>query len=169
MNLPFTPTSFKKFDILQQLMEFESQKGEKTLWSAVKAVLAWGASIHHQHLGSFIGINHVKDALKYCVDQKFITETERERIQGSARHILESLPVYGFGAVGDSPDSKQPSIKINRDGILAGRVLAETNFLKNTWWRYNSWILSWWVVLICGAIILLSQVIVSIKNFIPCL
>ncbi len=150
-------------------MEFESQKGEKTLWSGVKTVLAWGASIHHQHLGSFIGIDHVKDALKYCVDQKFITEKERERIQESACHILENLPVYGFGESGDSPDPKQPSVKINRDGILAGRVLAETNFLKNTWWRYDSWIFAWWLVLFCGAIILFSQVIVAIKNFIPCL
>lgn len=149
-------------------MEFESQKGEKTLWSGVKAVLVWGASIHHQHLGSFIGINHVKNALNYCVEQKFITEKEKERIQGSSRHILESLPVYGFGEVGDSPDPKQPSIKMNRDGILAGRVLRETNFLKNTWWRYNSWVVAWWVVLACGAIILFSQVLSALKDFIPC-
>ncbi len=164
MNLPFTPTSFKKFDILQQLMEFESEKGEKTLWSGVKAVLVWGASIHHQHLGSFIGINHVKNALEYCVEEKFITEKEKERIQGSARHILESLPVYGFGEVGDAPDPKQPSVKINREGILAGRVLTETKFLKNTWWRSNIWTIVWWVVLTASALILISQVITAIKS-----
>ena len=100
---------------------------------------------------------------------KFISEEERQRIQGSARHILESLPVYGFGEAGDSPDPKQPSVKINRDGILAGRVLTETKFLKNTWWRYNSWTLAWWIVLFFGVIILFSQVVSALKNLIPCL
>lgn len=164
MNLPFTPTSFKKLDILQQLVEFESEKGEKTLWSGVKAVLVWGASVHHQHLGSFIGINHVKDALTHCVREKFITEEEKKRIQGSARHILESLPTYGFGEAGESPDPKQPSVRINREGILAGRVLTETEFLKNTWWRSNFWTIVWWIVLAATAIILTSQVIIAVKS-----
>jgi hypothetical protein len=32
MNLPFSPTFFRKKDIFQQLMEFESQKKKKQLW-----------------------------------------------------------------------------------------------------------------------------------------
>ncbi len=164
MNLPFTPTSFRKLDILQQLMEYESEKGEKTLWNGVKALLIWAASIHHQHLGSFIGTNHVKDALTYCVKEKFITETEKERIKGSARHILESLPVYGFGDPGEVVNPKEPSVKINRNGIVAGRILVETNFLENTWWRYNFWIIVWWFVLGMAGIILISQTTTAAKS-----
>ena len=148
MNLPFTPTSFRKLDILQQLMEYESHKNEKSLWNGVKALLIWSASVHHQHLGSFLGSNHVKYALKYCAEEDFIAEEERKRLVNSCPHILESLPVYGFGNQGPSADPTQPSVKINRNGVLAGRILVETNFLKNTLWKYQIWILIWWFILI---------------------
>jgi hypothetical protein len=164
MNIPFTPSSFRKLDLLQQLMEYESHKNEKSLWNGVKAVLIWAASVHHQNLGSFIGINHVKDALEYCKREEFIDEKERKRLVYSCQHILESLPVYNFGDQGLSPDPKQPSVKINRNGILAGRILVETNFLTNTWLRYNSWIIAWWLILASAAIILFSQVIVAVNN-----
>lgn len=77
MNLPFSPTFFRKMDIFQQLMEYESQKKKKQLWEGEKALLIWAGSEHHQHLGSAIDLHHVKDALDYCVRVKFITETEK--------------------------------------------------------------------------------------------
>ncbi|HWA52336.1 MAG TPA: hypothetical protein VG895_04770 [Patescibacteria group bacterium] len=161
MNIPFTPASFRKLDILQQLMEYESHKKEKSLWNGVKAVLIWAASVHHQHLGSYIGPNHVKSALDYCRDEKFISEDERNRLVNSCSHILQSLPVYGFGD--EDPNSNQ-SVKINRNGVLAGRILVETNFLKNTWLRYKVWIVVWWIILIAASVILISQVISTLKN-----
>lgn len=164
MNLPFSPTFFRKIDIFQQLKEFESQKDKKHLWEGVKALLVWGGSEHHQHLGSFLGSNHVKDALEYCVKENFINEEERKRLVYSCPHILESLPVYGFGDQGPSPDPKQPSVKINRNGVLAGRILVETNFLKNTWWKYQVWIIIWWFILGTAAIILISQTITAAKS-----
>lgn len=163
MNLPFSPTFFRKIDIFQQLKEFEGQKDKKTLWEGVKALLVWGGSEHHQHLGSFLGPNHVKDALAYCVKENIITEEERKRLVYSCPYILESLPVYGFGDQGPSPDSKQPSVKINRNGVLAGRILAETDFLRQTW-RYKIWIVIWWLILGTAAIILVSQTITSAKS-----
>lgn len=161
MNLPFTPASFRKLDILQQLMEYESHKKEKSLWNGVKALLIWAASEHHVHLGSFLGPNHVKSALQHS---EFFSEEERKRLVDSCAHILESLTVYGFGEQGPSPDPKQPSVKINRNGVLAGRILVETNFLKNTWWRYQIWVFVWWLILVVAAIILISQTITAAKS-----
>ena len=164
MNLPFTPTFFGKIDIFQQLKEYESQKSEKTLWNGVKAVLVWGASKHHQHLGSSINSNHVKDALNYCVGEKFISEKERNTMVYSCRHILESIPVYGFGQAILTSDPKKPSVKIDRNGMLAGRILIETNFLNDTFWRYGVWVILWWVVLVSALIILLSQTFSTAKS-----
>lgn len=163
MNLPFSPTFFRKMDIYQQLMEYEGQKSKKHLWKGEKAVLIWSASEHHQHLGSFINTGHLEDALKYCVQEKFITKAEHERMKGSARHILDSLPVHEFGELEEGINLKTSSVKINRNGILAGRILTETNFLNNNW-AYNAWTLAWWFVLGAGAIILFIQAATSIKS-----
>lgn len=166
MNIPFTPASFRKLDILQQLMEYERHKNEKSLWNGVKAVLIWAASVRHQHLGSFIGTNHVKDALKYCKDEGFMSEEERERLYGSSQHILESLPVYLFGDEGKTENPKEPNVKINRNGVLAGRLLVETRFLQDTFWRYEIWILVWWFILALAFILLLTQTYEGVKKVI---
>ncbi len=173
MNLPFTPSSFRKFDVLQQLMEYESHKKEKSLWNGVKSVLIWSGSIHHQHLGSYINSLHVKDALNYCEQEGFISESERKRLISSSPHILESLVVYQFGDEEENSTSKNPSLRINRNGVLAGRILVETNFLTKTFFRYKIWIYIWWGVLSLAAIVLIAQAfratmqtLIPIKNFI---
>jgi hypothetical protein len=163
MNLPFSPTFFRKIDLFQQLMEFENQKDKKHLWDGEKAVLIWASSEHHQHLGSTIDDHHVKDALNYCVVEKYLTEANKERMKGSLKHILESLPVYGFGDLVSTADPKTSSVRINRNGILAGRILAETNSLTNTW-KYRIWIFIWWLILITAGVLLLTQTIIAVKS-----
>lgn len=164
MNLPFSPTFFREIDIYQQLMEYESQKDKKHLWEGEKSVLIWAASEHHQHLGSAIGINHVKDALKYCSDKGYITEQERTNLYGSSRHIIESLPIHDFGINQRSQNPKNPSVKINKNGVLAGKILIKTRSLKKNISRYNFWIIIWWLVLAFAAIILLSQTLSAIRS-----
>lgn len=156
MNLPFSPTFFRKMDVFQQLREYESQKDKKHLWEGEKALLLWAGSEHHQHLGSAINIKHVHDALKYCVKENFIPESERVRMKGSLRYILESLPTHEFGLLVDDSDPKNPSVKINRNGILAGQILTETNNLK-TPIMYQAWIFIWWIVLGGATLILINQ------------
>ncbi len=165
MILPFTPSSFRKLDIFQQLMEYESHRNEKHLWDGVKAVLIWAASPNHQHLGSYIDTGHVKDALKYCADEGFISEKERERLVDSCRHIAESLPVYMFGEFEtEQLNSENKLVRINRDGILAGRILFETNFLKQNLLQYKFWIYMWWFVLALAFVLLLTQTTEGLKN-----
>lgn len=156
MNLPYSPTFFRKMDLYQQLKEYESQKDKKRLWEGEKALLIWAGSEHHQHLGSAIDTHHVKDALDYCVREHFITSTERDRIKGSLRHILESLPTHEFGEVFDNTNPKEPRIKINRNGILAGQILFETNNLKKTY-KYNRWTLEWYFLYYLAGFILITQ------------
>lgn len=167
MNLPFSPTFFNKIDIFQQLVEFEKEKVVKTLWDGVKAVLLWSASIHHQHLGSAIGSNHVLSALKLSVSEGYLLEEDEKRMDGSLRHILQSLPGYGFGEFVETADPSNPSVRISRCGILAGEILKETNFLKYNW-KYQIWTILWWTILFAAGLILLSQVFAAIRNiFIP--
>jgi hypothetical protein len=158
MNLPYSPTFFRKMDIYQQLKEYEGQKDKKRLWEGEKALLIWAGSEHHQHLGSAIDTHHVKDALDFCVKEHFITDTERERIKGSLRHILESLPTHEFGEVFDNTNPKEPRIKINRNGILAGQILLETKNLKKTY-KYYRWNLEWYFLYyIAGSILIIQMV-----------
>jgi hypothetical protein len=158
MNLPFSPTFFRKMDIFQQLMEYENQKKKKQLWEGEKALLIWAGSEHHQHLGSAIDLHHVKDALEYCVREKFITEAEKDRMKGSVRHILESLVTHEFGTVYDDSNPKSPSIKINRNGILAGDILTETNNLKKPR-KYKKWSWDWYFLYYFAGLLLAIQVI----------
>lgn len=162
MNLPFSPTFFREIDIFQQLMEYESQKDKKLLWKGEKAVLVWGASDQHQFLDEGLNWEHVKSALAYCVEKKFITESERvELTKPTLRtHIIRSLSVHGFG---DFLDDESSPVRINRNGILAGAVLTETDFL-NKRWRYQVWIYAWWLILGAAGLILVSQTVAAAKS-----
>lgn len=158
MNLPYSPTFFRKMDIYEQLKEYESQKDKKRLWEGEKALLIWAGSEHHQHLGSAIDTHHVKDALDYCVKEHFITEAEKDRMKGSLRHILESLPTHEFGDVFDNSNPKEPRIKINRNGILAGQILIETKNLKKTC-KYKKWTRDWYLLYYLAGFILIIQMV----------
>lgn len=162
MNLPFSPTFFREIDIFQQLMEYESQKDKKLLWKGEKAVLVWGASDRHQFLDEGLTWEHAKKALAYCVEKKFITESERvELTKPTLRtHIIRSLPVHEFG---DFLGDESSPVRINRNGILAGAVLTETDFL-NKRWRYQVWICAWWLILVAAGLILVSQTVAAAKN-----
>lgn len=154
MNLPFSPTFFRKMDIFQQLMEYESQKDKKHLWEGEKVSLIWAGSELHQHLGSPIDIHHLRNAFDYCVEKYFITEAEKGRLIGGSRHILESLVTHELAILYDYSNPKNPRIKINRNGILAGQILIETNNLKSTG-KYKRWQWDWWF-LYFGAGLLLA-------------
>lgn len=166
MNLPFLPTFFNKIDIFQQLEEFEKEKKIKRLWDGVKAVLLWSASIGHQHLGSAIGSRHVIDSLNSAVSEGYLSQEDKIRMDGSSKHILESLPNYGFGEFVGTADPRNPSVRISRNGILAGKILKETNGLKNKW-KYEVWIVLWWILLGIAGLILISQVISALHNIFP--
>ena len=161
MNLPFSPTFFRKMDIYQQLMEYESQKDKKRLWEGEKALLMWAGSEHHQHLGSAIDLHHVKNALDYCAEAGLIVESERDRMKGSVRHILEGLTTHEFGSVYDNSNPKNPLVKINRNGILAGQVLIETQNLKKLK-MFNKWSRDWYFLYYLAGLLLTVQVIKGI-------
>ncbi|SRR5260221_601507 len=164
MTLPFSPTFFRKIDIFQQLMEYEEQKDKKHLWEGEKALLIWAGSENHQHVGSAIDLHHVKDALTYCVQAGFISEEERDRMKGSVRHILESLPTHEFGEVYDTTNPKNPLIKINRNGVLAGQILIETKNLKKNY-RYKRWAWDWYFLYFLAGLLLVVHFAIAISDF----
>lgn len=153
--LPFSPTFFRKMDVFQQLMEYEDQKDKKHLWEGEKAVLIWAGSDQHQHLGSAINSNHVKDALAYCVKERFISQDEKTRLENSVSHILRSLEVHEFGMAESIPASKIDLV-INRNGVLAGQILLETNNLRKPK-KYKNWSNDWWFIYYTAGLLLFLQ------------
>ena len=161
MNLPFSPTFFRKMDIYQQLKEYETQKEKKRLWEGEKALLMWAGSEHHQHLGSAIENHHVKDALFYCAEKHLIADDDRDRLINSLRHILESITTREYGELIDNSVDKKPRVKINKNGILAGQVLIETNNLKNNR-RYDRWSWDWYFLYYTAGLLLFFQLLKTI-------
>ena len=142
-------------DVFQQLMEYESQKKEKHLWEGEKAVLIWAGSDQHQHLGSAIDVDHVKNALEYCVEKGFMAEAEKNRLSGSVSHILESVSVHEFGSPKSNPAHRIDMV-INRNGILAGEILIETMNLQNTKY-YKKWSWDWFLLYYLAGLLLAVQ------------
>src|SRR3989338_3616005 len=159
MNLPFSPTFFRKMDIFHQLVEYESQKKIKHLWEGEKALLVWAGSEEHQHLGSPLDTKHVKNALDYCVRIGFIPQSENDRMRNSARHILESTITHEFGELVNNSNEKNPRIRINRNGILAGLILSETKNLKKTFRNYLLWSWDWYLLYYIAGLLLAVQVL----------
>src|SRR5258708_1819341 len=164
MNLPFSPTFFRKMDIYQQLMEYEAQRKEKHLWDGEKAVLIWAGSDQHQHLGTSIDNNHMKQILDYCKDQGFLTDKDVGRLQSQAEQILQSIVVREFAEQTGNPASKY-QLRINRDGILAGQILKETKNLKKPW-RYRQWTIDWWFAYYAAGILLALGIVKTFLDII---
>lgn len=158
MNLPFSPTFFRKMDIYQQLKEYEGQKDKKRLWEGEKIVLIWAGSEHHQHLGSAINSDHVKHAFTYCLDADFITKSDKKRLEGNEPYILDCLVTHELAELHDSSIPTQPSVKINRNGILAGQIIIETKNLKETS-QYKRWSIQWFLLYGIAFTLLIVQVI----------
>jgi len=83
---------------------------------------------------------------------------EKDRMKGSVRHTLESLVTHEFVSMYDESNPKSQSIKINRNGILAGDILTETTTLKNPR-KYKKWSLDWYFLYYLAGLLLIFQVI----------
>lgn len=162
MNLPFSPTFFRKIDVFQQLVEYESQKDNKHLWEGEKVVLIWAASDQHQHLGTAININHVNDAFDYCIKNNLITESEKKRLKDSFSYILQSLSIHEFGNPKSIPEDRVDLI-INRNGILAGEILVETKNLKRVN-EYKLWVLDWYLLYYLAGLLITIQVLKGLEE-----
>ncbi len=154
MDIPFTPYFFKKLGIYQQLSEIEAAK--KEVWKGEKSVLKWAAGPKHQHTGSYIGTGNVRDALQDTGDIDLVGDTDVEDwLHEKSQKVLDSLELDGFAERHpDYPQNKD--VRIIKEGLLAGRILLETDSLKNCN-DYKCWINVWWVALIAGGVLLLSQ------------
>ena len=157
MNLPFSPTFFRKMDIFQQLMEYEAQTDVKRLWRGEKAVLIWAGSEHHQHIGSAIDSSHIKDALCFAETNGYITHEEKVELEPSVSHILGCLITHEFGCSVSNP-AQRLDLKINRNGILAGRILVETKNLKKPG-VFKKWTWDWWLIYYVAGLIIVGQLL----------
>lgn len=145
-------------------MEYEDQK-DKRLWPGEKVLLVWAGSKLHQHLGSPIDGNHLKDAFNYSVSMDFIKASERESIINQAQYITGSLITHEFATLYDDSNPKNPRIKINRNGILAGQILIETKNLTQVS-KYKRWSFDWYLLYYLAGLFLAIQILKSVTELV---
>lgn len=163
MNLPFSPTFFQKIEVYQQLIGFESQMDKKKLWEGEKAVLLWAQSERHQHLGSAINQDCIKDAIIYCSTQPYFEDKKIDRFMNDEINILRNLLSKGFGTTAYRNPDQVMDLVINNKGLLAGQILVETNNLQNNS-KYERYIKWWWIFLYLGVIVLVGQAVGAISS-----
>lgn len=144
MELPFTPYFFKKLAVYQRLKELDEEG--KDLWEDEKKVLLWTVGPEHQFPGGAITANHIQP----------ITGRDREVSQ----RVLEGLEVHGFV----EQRSQDENLRISQEGLLAGRVLKETNGLTKRQ-KYEDWIKNWWVLFWVGVFLVIFQTALVVLNF----
>lgn len=154
MNLPFTPTFFKKLDIYQQLVDYEKAVEIKPIWKAEKVVLLWAIGRGHQHIGSYISTGNVKDPLEMEVKEDGRLGESAVAYAVHIQQVLDALVVRGLAEAHPS----NSSVRINQNGFIAGKIIEETDFLTRTF-KYRVWTWLWWGLLTMATIILVNQTI----------
>ncbi len=160
MELPFSPSFFRKIDIYQQLKTFESE--HKPIWEAEKQLLMWAAGPGHQNPGQSIGRDIVEQVLvEAMTNGAFRDMPEAAAYAADGYQVTLSLVTRGFAD--RAPSHVSQIAQINLKGLLAGLVLRETNALKRNY-RYEFWIWIWWVVFWGLFIIFLTNVLSALVS-----
>lgn len=164
MNLPFTPSFFKRLEIYQDLKDFE-EEGKET-WKYEKKLLLEMATSKSISIGKPLYIPDLPHSLfKKPLDE----ETTGEEIR-KANNVVDSLVARGL-ADKEEVDTeplvatvtplipwKSINIKINARGYLAGRVLKETDGLRKTK-QYEKYIKLWYITLRLAFSLLVLQIL----------
>ena len=153
MNLRCTPTLFRKLDVYHQLIDYEKEADIKPIWKAEKIVLLWAVSKEHRDVGSFIRTRNIKATLEAEVKQNGKLGTDAiDYAVNKQQQVLEALVAHGFGEMHTTTNH----VRINQNGFIAGKILKDTDYLKNTL-MFRIWTWVWWIVLSAAALILLDQ------------
>lgn len=148
MELPFSPSFFKKIEIYQQLKGYQKIEHGGSIWIDEKSVLLWYVSSENTSKGSPITRHRIKD----IIDKNKTISLEH------AKEIFHGLSMRRF--LDKSADEE--SGFFNRDAYFAGEVLTETIGLGATR-KYDLWILIWWIILISALIIVLCEAFLKLK------
>ncbi len=151
MNLPFSPSFFKRLEIYQELKDFE-EEGKKT-WKHEKKVLLQAAISKQLPIGHRID---EKDVQLLCFSLP-VDESAHENALEISVNIIDSLIRREYGEKDQFLHNPTFGIKINARGYLAGRVLKETKELKKTG-IYEFFITTWYVVIFFAFLLLTLQI-----------
>lgn len=151
MELPFTPTFFKKLDIYQQLISYEKTETKNSTWNLEKVVLKWAVSPENKTKGSRITKNRIKDIVEKSLKKQIHLEESQEILNALAmREFLNNVD-YGESGV------------FNNRSYLAGRIILETKDFRAK--LYDFWIMLWWAIFGVGVILLILEVIIRFRDF----
>lgn len=175
IELPLTPSFFKKLGIYQDLTDKELTIN-KSLWPMEMALLIWTVK-SHQHLATSITLQFVVDRLKeFGFKPRMIEESapkvmgnlcqrgytlavnvdwiEDKEYQGAGR-VIKEVKTPSQNAI-DSPSE----MIFTQEGLLAGRVLFEMK--KGFWGKYKYKI---FIILIYTTLAVLFIDIIGIKIY----
>ncbi len=142
MDLPFGIMFLKKAELysvitrLNVQSKIDKSKNHPPLWPVEKAILKWTYT-GHKHLGSTIKSDHLSEGSKNnkladfdMLDHNNMFKKEYKLLEKSRLdQPLENLVVRGYANYIDEHDHSQ--IVINKEGLLMGLVLSETD--KQGW------------------------------------
>jgi hypothetical protein len=132
MSFPFFTTYLREAKIFLKLLEYEEQGKLKNLWEGEKVFLIWAGSESHQQIGTNVDNNHFKNAVDYCIEKKYISKDKEIELKNSALHVVNGLILHNFATKKNEVNPENVQILINEDGLLAGKILIDTNNLKST-------------------------------------
>ncbi|MCH7951412.1 hypothetical protein IH980_01560 [Patescibacteria group bacterium] len=120
MELPFTPSFFKKLNIFEELNNYNKVDPRRGTWSKEKKVLGWASSKENTNRGRRLTKNIVKNIL----DEK----GSRNHLIEEAQEVLNSLESRKFLSRFEYGESGL----FNERAFLAGKILLDTKNLKRS-------------------------------------
>jgi hypothetical protein len=151
MDLPFSPSFFKRLEVYQELKDFEDEG--KLTWEYEKKVLIYASSAKAIRIGQPISSGDISLVI--------FNNTDKDN---DALDVIRSLEIRGFGELTNPyPYGSSDRIRLNSKGYMAGRVLKETQSLKKAGW-YWFWIKMWYAVICVAFFLLILQVANSFKS-----
>ena len=154
MDIPLDPNFLKKVRIYQTLKL--NERKEKVIWKAELFLLKWAAGPNHQHTGDYIPKSTASDALYSEIgDKKLSADKGLQACIGDIPKVFRAMVNDGFAE--HNPQSEN-EIKINKNGLLMGKVLreADTPFGKLLYFISSN---TWWIIFFTSLIVNLSNLV----------
>jgi hypothetical protein len=154
MELPVQLSFFRKLELWQELRRQDRNfKDSNMAWKIEKDILRW-ASTGHNHLGT-----PLKEAFLWDQDNQILESKNRD--QGSLIRAMENLVQREFAVPAGGVNISADGIKIIKEGLLMGEVIADT---QGTLWhrvKYPFFYYLTWLTVFAGVALLLQKFIID--------
>jgi len=157
MELPIQLSFFRKLELWQELRRQDRNfKDLNMAWRMEKDILRWTRRCH-QHLGTPLTEDFLWDQ-----GNGILKDVNRDK--GSLARAMENLVQRGFAVQAGTGQIGQDGIRIGREGLLMGEVIADTQgtpwcWFTRAWYRFL--VALTWSTVFAGSGLLLYKSIVD--------